>query len=764
MINKFNLLRNVGQFDSVQSGAAIPLTRLTLVYAENGRGKTTLASVLRSLGTNNPLPVHERKRLGSQYDPHLVLECAGSPANVTFQNGAWSRSIPEITVFDDLFVNENVYSGLVVEAGHRQNLHELILGAQGVTLNATLQAHVAAIEQHNARLRTKGDAIPASVRGTLTPEQFCALGARPDIDQEIQDTERNLLAAKQQEPIRVAPIFERVSLPEFDVGAIKALLARTIDDLDVEAAARVQEHIATLPSRGESWIGQGMTLLSEVPASDACPFCAQALDGSNIIGHYRAYFSDGYAALKRDLETTQAEVTRVHGGGAGSAFERSIRALVERRTFWKDFCDLPEVSLDTAKISLSWQSARDVVLSRLTAKKASPLEPVVLSDEDINLLEAYSNQVQVVRQLAIEFEAANAKVALVKEQAAAGSVSAITADLARLQAVRARYTPNISALCDAYLAEVAAKAATERLRAQARAALDQYRTTIFPTYETAINEYLRRFNAGYRLQSLTSQNTRGGSSCTFSVVINAVAVPASSTAGTPGAPSFRNTLSAGDRNTLALAFFFASLDQDPTRADRIVVIDDPMTSLDEHRTLTTVQEIRQLAGQVKQVIVLSHTKPFLCSIWQGADSAMRSAMIVTREANGSGLAVWDVSADAETEYDRNHRLLREYIGGTGDRRLVAEAIRRVLEGYLRVAETEHYQAGTLLGRFINEKVRPRIGRQDQIFDQTRTTELQSLVEYANQFHHDTNPAWVNQAINDGELHGYVSRTLAFVKS
>ena len=142
---------------------------------------------------------------------------------------------------------------------------------------------------------------------------------------------------------------------------------------------------------------------------------------------------------------------------------------------------------------------------------------------------------------------------------------------------------------------------------------------------------------------------------------------------------------------------------------------------------------------------------------------MRSAMIVTREANGSGLATWDVSADAETEYDRNHRLLREYIVGTGDRRLVAEAIRRVLEGYLRVAETEHYQAGTLLGRFLNEKVRPRIGQPDQIFDQSRATELQSLVEYANQFHHDTNPAWVNQTINDGELHGYVTRTLAFVK-
>jgi wobble nucleotide-excising tRNase len=45
-------------------------------------------------------------------------------------------------------------------------------------------------------------------------------------------------------------------------------------------------------------------------------------------------------------------------------------------------------------------------------------------------------------------------------------------------------------------------------------------------------------------------------------------------------PSFRNTLSAGDRNALALAFFFASLERDPQRAQKIVVIDDPISSLD----------------------------------------------------------------------------------------------------------------------------------------------------------------------------------------
>jgi hypothetical protein len=41
-------------------------------------------------------------------------------------------------------------SGLDIQTEHRQNLHELILGAQGVSLNTALQTHVAARSSRNA--------------------------------------------------------------------------------------------------------------------------------------------------------------------------------------------------------------------------------------------------------------------------------------------------------------------------------------------------------------------------------------------------------------------------------------------------------------------------------------------------------------------------------------------------------------------------------------------------------------------------------------
>ncbi len=190
MIETLQLLRNIGTFDSVATGAQLPLNRFALIYAENGRGKTTLSAVFRSLGSRAPLPIEERRRLGSIYPPHIVVVANGGVSWV-FQNGAWTNALPEIFVFDDHFVAENVYSGMEVGAEQRQNLHELIIGAQGVALNAALQTQVARIEEHNRALQAKANAIPTGVRGRLDVDAFCALENRDGVDAAIQQAERN---------------------------------------------------------------------------------------------------------------------------------------------------------------------------------------------------------------------------------------------------------------------------------------------------------------------------------------------------------------------------------------------------------------------------------------------------------------------------------------------------------------------------------------------------------------------------------------------
>ena len=766
MISRLQLLRNIGQFDSVNAAANIPLARLTVVYSENGRGKTTLAAVLRSLATGNPIPIAERRRLAAQNPPHVVVECSGGPPSAVFQNNAWNRTLPNVLVFDDVFIDENVHSGLAVQAHHRQNLHELILGAQAVTLSQRLQVLVSQIETHNTALRARAGAIPAADRSPFSVDDFCALPARPDIDQAIQEAERALAAAREQDAIHNASSLDLLSLPAFDLAAIEQVLQQDLPALDAATLVRIQTHLAGLGQGGEAWVADGMR---RIPQGDGgagtgtCPFCAQDLQRSPVIQHYRAYFSDAYAALKRTVSDALGAINRVHGGDAPAAFERAVRVGVERRQFWSRFCEVAEFTLDTAVIVRNWRVAREAVVVQLTAKQAAPLERMGLSDETRILVATYEAHRSTIAILNQRIQEANRAIGVVKERAATANSTVIADDLARLKAVGARHTPATTALCDEYLRERAAKEATEQRRDEARAALEQHRTAVFPGYQTAINLYLQRFNAGFRLDSVTYANTRGGPTCNYNVVINNTSIPVGGADPAPGEPSFRNTLSSGDRNTLALAFFFASLDQDAALVNKVVVIDDPISSLDDHRALTTVQEIRRLAGRAAQVIVLSHNKPFLCRLWEGMDSTMRAALEVARDPAGSTVRAWDVGQDSITEHDRRHARLRDYLSsGTGDMREVARSIRQHLEAFLRVAFPEQFPPGTLLGPFRNA-CRHRLGTPQQVLDDRTTQELDEIVEYANRFHHDTNPAWETEAINDGELRGFVDRALRFAR-
>lgn len=764
MIRQVRLLRNIGQFDSVDTGRTIDLQRLVLIYAENGRGKTTLVAVLRSLATGDPLPIIERHRLAAEHPPHVVIACDGQPADAVFREGQWSRTVPDLLIFDDVFVDENVHSGLDIQAGHRQNLHELVLGAQGVALSRRIQELVRRVEDHNRALRERARAIPAAELQGLPIDDFCALEARPQVAREIQETERALAAAREREPVRNTPAFESLGLPAFDLVAIENILAEDLPSLDALAAAQVQEHMATLGERGEQWLSEGMEHLpvSEPGASAGlCPFCAQDLAGSPVIAHYRAYFSEAYSDLKHRIGAALRQVEETHGAGVPAGFERAVRVTVERRQFWSQFCEVEDFAIDTAEIVLDWSIARDVLLAVLRRKQAAPLERIVLEERARAAAATYEDHRQRVANLSASLIRANEAIGVVKEQAAGSDAQAIEANLRRLRAVHTRHSPEISPLCEEYLEEMAAKAETEGERDQVRAELDDYRTNVFPRYQISVNLYLQRFTAGFRLDSVTSTGTRGGPACSYSMLINNTPVPI--TGGQPGQPSFRNTLSAGDRNTLALAFFFASLDQDPGLGAKVVVIDDPISSLDDHRSLTTVQEARRLAERAGQVIVLSHDKRFLCRIWNGADQTIRSALEIARAGNGSTVRAWDVAQDSVTEHDRRHGQFRDFVdNGTGEPREIARAIRPHLEAFLRVGCPAHFPPGTLLGPFI-ALCRQRVGEANEILGADDARMLEELKEYANRFHHDTNPAWETELINDAELQGFVRQALEFAR-
>ena len=707
MINHIDLIRNIGTFDSDSPPSSADFKKISLMYADNARGKTTLAAIFRSLASGISLPIEERKRIGSSNSPHVVIDWGNPADKILYQNQKWTHSLPDLKIFDDLFVDENVYSGLDVEPQHRQNLHELILGDKGVALNRRLQELVTAISEHNKRLTENTNAIPAELRGDLSVDAFCSLPQISNVDAQIEEEERNLRIARDQESLLNAQIFTSVELPGIALQNLDNILSLELQDLNSAAETSVTNHLINLGNTGESWLADGMTLLAQTD-EDNCPFCGQDIRGLELVAHFKAYFSEEYTQLKNNVAAMISEIGRDHGGGTQAEFERAVSSAKEAAQFWSAYCDVPQIGLDTQAISLVWISAREAITKLLEAKQVTPLEKIAITPETRAIVAEYEQHPTSVVHLNQLLKDTNQVIEDVKEKAAKTSATDVDKRLVLLKATKARHTDDIDALCEAYLLEKQAKSKTEIDRDQTRGALTKYRNEIFPTLEKGVNEYLERFNAGFRIRSLNPTNIGGGSgaSCTFNIEINNTAIAVSGGNTEQGKPSFRNTLSSGDRNTLALALFFSTLDQNPNIQDTVVIIDDPMSSLDDHRSLATIQTVRGVAGRVRQVVALSHNKQFLCQVWNGANQVECSGLEIVQAGKQSNIVAWDISEDAVTEHDRRHTLLKEFAElGSGDHREVAISIRPHLEGFLRVACPAEFPPKRLLNQSQGEKRR-----------------------------------------------------------
>jgi ABC-type lipoprotein export system ATPase subunit len=88
-LRRIKHIGSVGRFRACAAEGDVTFKKFTVIFGENGRGKTTLCSILRSLQTNNPDIVIGRTTLGGSKDPNIVLNFADE--TVLFKNGAWNK-------------------------------------------------------------------------------------------------------------------------------------------------------------------------------------------------------------------------------------------------------------------------------------------------------------------------------------------------------------------------------------------------------------------------------------------------------------------------------------------------------------------------------------------------------------------------------------------------------------------------------------------------------------------------------------------------
>ncbi|MBS0443451.1 MAG: AAA family ATPase [Proteobacteria bacterium] len=197
MLEKIIRVDGVGIFHN-GTPAARDLAKLTLIYADNARGKSTLSAILRAVASGDTVALTSRATIGGTRPAavHLRFQEPAGGRTVRFENGVWDGTAPHVHVFDNAFVESNVYAAGEVSTGHHEALLDFALGTAAVDKRMEVEKQGDA-QTAATRARTDAENKLVGHRGATPLGVFLNLAKDDEADAKIEALERRINDAKE---------------------------------------------------------------------------------------------------------------------------------------------------------------------------------------------------------------------------------------------------------------------------------------------------------------------------------------------------------------------------------------------------------------------------------------------------------------------------------------------------------------------------------------------------------------------------------------
>ncbi|MBP9902307.1 MAG: AAA family ATPase [Verrucomicrobia bacterium] len=376
MIEKFVSIKNVGKFADYSASGDTTLRKLTLIYGENGGGKTTLTNVLRCLQADDPTFLSQRKTLGGTGALGATILISGSPTK--FQTTGWTTKFSDLKIYDATFVAENVHSGEEVDHEHRKNLHRLAIGEAGVKLAEELEA----IDAESRKLSSEIRDLESEIRlltFVSSVDNFAALQPLADAaavavaNARIQELRTEIQRVSEIDSVKQKATPTELAIPQLPITDIESLLGRTLENVSPDAEEKVRQQLAAnLNPGGEGWLSVGYRHHHK---SNDCPFCAQSLSTSAVFEAYKTFFSESYALLKSDISVQEQTLDSVQAFDPSS----SLQLNIVRIDAWAKLLKLDLLELDAPAVGKAHADALSALMSALQRKANDPLKLIELT-------------------------------------------------------------------------------------------------------------------------------------------------------------------------------------------------------------------------------------------------------------------------------------------------------------------------------------------------------------------------------------------------
>jgi wobble nucleotide-excising tRNase len=712
MLLKIDSIEEVGRF-AVLKHKAPQFPRLSLIFARNGYGKSTLCAVLRSASDQDPNHISARRRLGAVKPSQVQL--LWKSGNFSFAGGNWNACPGKIFVFDQDFVLQNLHVGDSVTTQNKRSLLPVVLGDTGVGMAQTILD----LDREQRDLGVKMNSAAAIIRAKLPVvtsdrmKDFCAKPIPPTVDQSIAEATKKLELARHALTVKQKPAPKQISVGTWEIH--REILTRTIASVSEDAATRVRQQAErhSLGNHGDRWLKFGLEHIHD----DNCPFCAQSIKSADIISAYSAYFSDAFAQLVQDRDSNLWQL-EAGFGEKGKALSDLVDANAADFDFWSSVCDLPTKATVSPEELTECIEVLSILKTFYAEKLANPLSPIDLSTIEGKMVRAFEILRNYNSAVASCLDAVNAVKAVpgVDEKAAAQNQ-------ASWLALKAKSEEPIKTAAEDYTKSDSRLSALEIEKKAAQEALKKYSQTTMSARQATINTLLSDFGANFSIVDAKASYVGREPNTDFAIAVGPNKIKAGEKS--LNEPSFKTVLSAGDKTTLALAFFIAQVTADPKLSDAIVVLDDPFSSQDLNRQFETTSRIRSIAGQACQTIVLSHDPRFLQMIERDANTADTATYQLSCNDAGLGrIDNWSSADELKSTYVRQSETILEYarhgtlLGGTSPSAIHQE-IRPFMEDYIQNCFPCRFPPGTYLSDMAKDirtagATDPLFGNADEI--------------------------------------------------
>lgn len=764
MLEKFISIKNIGRFSDYSASGDVTLRNLTLLFAENGIGKTTLCAILRSLQSGNSGHILERKTLGtnnSSQSPTVDILVDGS--KISFASDKWSSIYPNIAIFDSTFIHDNVYAGDYVDLEHKKNLYRLIVGSQGVKLTEQIVKLDENIRKTSSDINAKK--VNISLPDGIKFEDYLALAPIVDIDNKIKqkktEIEKLKYTIEKTSEIKVKNLLSKIELPSFPnqcLEIFKKNVENAMDDAEVLVKEQITIH--NMGVNGETWLSQGLSFITE---NNKCPFCAQEISANELIKAYRSNFNNAYKELKEEVANLSSLITKAIGESMLIQKQRTLSDNLLLLEFWDHFIKktLPDFSFDVVRdkyiklLNLALDLASKKLLSPTVSIKIDPDFKAALYEirELQKCADSYNSSIDEYNKLIDEQKKAVQQGMDIKTK---------NDELAKLEINKKRFESSAIQACKEYNDALTSKVKLEKEKDSYKQQLDKHCETVIKKYEDSINAYLNKFNAGFQIANSGRSYKGGTPSSHYQIKINNIRVNLGDY-NTSSEPCFKTTLSSGDRTALALAFFLSALELDTEIKKKIIVFDDPFTSLDSFRRQRTKECICEFVGKSNQVIVLSHDAYFLKLLMDGHNSSDIKVLRLSNGTNNSTVfCEFNIEEETQSNYMKYYQILTQFDDTSiGDKRTVAQTIRPFLEDMLRRRFPGSFLPNEWLGDFI-KKIRNAATNDNLSHAQQFIQDIININEYSKKFHHGQNLNADSESIPIVELKSYVRQTLELI--